>query len=242
MAYLKKSCVQNTITNERPTIEPLEPFAGEWLQAAGEYRTAEGKVQRAATTIGPQYGTLEPDLVKEAAREAVRGVGFDVLIVCGFALHPHVAEETRRYGNLTVLTRGMNPDLLMGDGLLRKTGAANLFMVFGEPDLEVKTLPAGKLQVELRGLDVYDPTTHELRNNSTGDVACWFIDTSYNGESFSSATLTSREPISPVLGTARAGANEIAYDYLVVALGADLAPDAIPGREARLAAAFPEIK
>jgi adenine-specific DNA-methyltransferase len=134
--------------------------------------------------IGPQYGTVGTDLVKDAAREAVNGVGFDVLIVCGFALDPHVSEETRRYGKLAALTARMNPDMLMGDGLLKKTGAANLFMAFGEPDLEVKTLPDGQLQVDLRGVDVHDPTTQEIRNNSTDQVACWFIDTSYNGESF----------------------------------------------------------
>jgi adenine-specific DNA-methyltransferase len=92
--------------------------------------------------------------------------------------------ETRRYGKLTVLTPRMNPDMLMGDGLLKRTGAANLFMVFGEPDLDVKTLADGRVQVELRGLDVYDPTTQEIRNSSTEEVACWFIDTSYSGESF----------------------------------------------------------
>jgi adenine-specific DNA-methyltransferase len=184
LAYLKKSGVQNTVKQERLMLDPLEPYPGEWIQAAGEYRAPDGKVQRVAVTIGPQYGTVGPDLVKEAAKEAVRGVGFDLLIVCGFALDPHVSEETRRYGKLTVLTPRMNPDLLMGDGLLKKTGAANLFMVFGEPDLEVKTLPDGQLQVELRGVDVYDPTTQEIRNNSTDEVACWFIDTSYNGESF----------------------------------------------------------
>jgi adenine-specific DNA-methyltransferase len=181
---LRKSGVQNTIKQERLTFDRLEPFAGEWIQAAGEYHTAGGKAQRVAVTIGPQYGTVGPDLVKEAAKEAVRGVGFDLLIVCGFALDPHVSEEVKRYGKLTVLTPRMNPDMLMGDGLLKKTGAANLFMVFGEPDLDVKTLPSGKIQVELRGLDVYDPTTQELRNNTTDQVACWFIDTSYNGESF----------------------------------------------------------
>jgi adenine-specific DNA-methyltransferase len=165
-------------------FDRLDPYAGEWIQAAGEYRTADGKTQRVAVTIGPQYGTVGPDLVKEAAKEAVCGVGFDLLIVCGFALDPHVSEETKRYGRLTVLTPRMNPDMLMGDGLLKKTGAANLFMVFGEPDLEVQTLADKRIQVTLRGLDVYDPTTHEIRSNSTDEVACWFIDTSYIGESF----------------------------------------------------------
>lgn len=184
LEYLKKSGVQNTVKQERLTFDRLEPYAGEWVQAAGEYRTADGKTQRVAVTIGPQYGTVGPDLVKEAAKEAVRGVGFDLLIVCGFALDPHVSEETKRYGKLTVLTPRMNPDMLMGDGLLKKTGAANLFMVFGEPDLEVKTLLDKRIQVILRGVDVYDPTTQEIRSNSTDEVACWFIDTSYNGESF----------------------------------------------------------
>jgi adenine-specific DNA-methyltransferase len=81
----------------------------------------------------------------------------------------------------------MNPDLAMDTAdqkLLKSTGAGNLFMVFGEPDLELRTLPDGKLQVELHGLDVYDPTTGEIRSSSTDDIACWFIDTDYNEESF----------------------------------------------------------
>ena len=122
--------------------------------------------------------------MKEAAKKAVEGVGFDVLIVCGFAFDPHVSEEAKRYGNLTVLPTRMNPDLAMGDELLKKTGAGNLFMVFGEPDLSVDRQPDGKYKVILRGLDVYDPTTGEIRSNTTDDIACWFIDTNYDGESF----------------------------------------------------------
>ncbi len=79
----------------------------------------------------------------------------------------------------------MNPDLSMGDELLKKTGAGNLFMVFGEPDVTVETLDAdGNLRVHLNGLDVYDPTTGAIRSSSTDDIACWFIDTNHDGESF----------------------------------------------------------
>ena len=133
------------------------------------------------------------------------------MIVCGFAFDPHVAEEAKRYGNLVVLPCRMNPDLAMGDELLKKTGAGNLFMVFGEPDVEIRETDGpqiaqmgadGKkkttkknlrksassadvhLEVEIRGVDVYDPTTGEIRSSSTDDIACWFIDTNYNGESF----------------------------------------------------------
>ena len=57
-------------------------------------------------------------------------------------------------------------------------------MVFGEPDVDVRKGKDGKLTVEIKGLDVYDPTTGEVRNSSTKDIACWFLDTDYNGESF----------------------------------------------------------
>jgi adenine-specific DNA-methyltransferase len=137
-----------------------------------------------AICIGPEHGTVGPELVKEAAKEAVKGVGFDLLIVCGFAFDPHVSEEAKRFGKLTVLTARMNPDLTMGDELLKKTGAGNLFMVFGEPDLDVKKQKDGKVTVEIKGVDVYDPTTGQIRSHSTDDIACWFIDTDYNEESF----------------------------------------------------------
>ena len=78
----------------------------------------------------------------------------------------------------------MNPDLAMGDELLKKTGAGNLFMVFGEPDIEIERRRTASCVVEIKGLDVYDPTTGEIRSTSTDDIACWFIDTDYNGESF----------------------------------------------------------
>jgi adenine-specific DNA-methyltransferase len=57
-------------------------------------------------------------------------------------------------------------------------------MVFGEPDLNISKDTDGQLVVQLRGVDVYDPTTGQIRNSSTDDIACWFIDTNYNGESF----------------------------------------------------------
>ena len=81
-----------------------------------------------------------------------------------------------------VLPARINPDLMMGD-LLKKTKAANLFTVFGEPDVELKHV-GNQLQVELKGVDIFDPTTGEIRSSSTQDIACWFIDSDYNGESF----------------------------------------------------------
>ena len=181
---LRKAGVQNTIKNERLKFDWLDPYAGEWLHAAGEYTEKDGTTRRVAICIGPEHGTVGAELVKEAAKEAVKGVGFDLLIVCGFAFDPHVSEEARRYGKLTVLVTRMNPDLSMGDELLKTTGAGNLFMVFGEPDVDIRKRDDGKVVVEIRGVDVYDPTTGQIRSSSTNDIACWFIDTDYNEESF----------------------------------------------------------
>ncbi|MGA2590918.1 MAG: site-specific DNA-methyltransferase [Bryobacteraceae bacterium] len=180
---LRKAGIKGTDKSQAIKFDRLEALAGEHIHATGEY-TAVGKPQRVAVAIGPEYGTVGPDHIKEAAKEAVRGIGFDLLVVCGFAFDPHVSEEVRRYGKLSVQVVRMNPDLLMGEELLKKTGAGNLFTVFGEPDVDIRRRPDGKLEVEVRGVDVYDPTTQEIRSHSTEDIACWFIDTEYNGESF----------------------------------------------------------
>ncbi|MBE3124081.1 MAG: site-specific DNA-methyltransferase [Acidobacteria bacterium] len=181
---LKAAGVKTTKKGEGIKFLRIDPYAGIWIQAEGEYLGADGKTKRVAICIGPEHGTVAPQLIKEAAKEAVQGVGFDVLVVCGFAFDPHVAEESARYGKLNVMVARMNPDLAMGDELLKKTGSGNLFMVFGEPDIEIKKTKDGKVTVEIKGVDVYDPTTGQVRTNSTEDIACWFIDTNYNGESF----------------------------------------------------------
>ena len=180
---LRKAGVQNTFKNERLKFDRLESHAGAWIHATGDYTNGDGKTRRVAVTIGPEYGTVTPQQVKEAAKEAVSGIGFDILIICGFAFDPHVSEEAKRYGKLTVLPARMNPDLLIGD-TLKNTGAGNLFMIFGEPDIAITRDAESKLVVEVKGVDVYDPTTGQIRSSSTDDIACWFIDTDYNGECF----------------------------------------------------------
>ena len=178
---LRTAGVQNTKKGERLNFMRLDSFAGGYLQASGEYKEA-GKTKRVAVCIGPEHGTVGGDLIREASKEAMQGVGFDLLVVLGFAFDPHINEEIKRYGRLMVLPARINPDLMMGD-LLKKTKAANLFTVFGEPDIAVKKV-GEKIQVELKGVDIFDPTTGEIRSSTTADIACWFIDTDYNGESF----------------------------------------------------------
>lgn len=196
---LRKAGVHNTFKGEDIRFGRLDPYAGTWIQAEGEFTDADDTSRRVAISLGPEHGTVGPDHIKEAAKEAMRGAGFDLLVVCGFAFDPHsgetarefapggngfaVAAEERRLGKLRVLLARMNPDLAMGGDLLKKTGAGNLFMVFGEPDVDIRS--TGKeVEIEIRGVDVYDPTTGVVRSGSTDDIACWFVDTNYNGESF----------------------------------------------------------
>jgi adenine-specific DNA-methyltransferase len=180
---LRVAGVQNTRKDERLRLDNLAAWPGEWINAAGEYTDAEGTNRRVAVSIGPEHGTVGPVQVKEAAKEALRGAGFDMLIVCGFAFDAAVGETGREFGDLTVLPTKMNPDLSIGAGLLKKTGSANLFMIFGEPDVLVTT-EDDLVTVEIRGVDIYDPTSGEVRSSSTDDIACWFIDTDYDQESF----------------------------------------------------------
>ncbi len=220
---LRKAGVQNTKKKERLKFDRLEPYTGVWLHAAGDYTDADGKSKRAAVSIGPEHGTVSPQQVKEAAKEAVKGAGFDILLVCGFAFDPHVTEEAKQYGKLPVLITRMNPDLAMGDDLLKKTGAGNLFMVFGEPDVKIDTTKDGQLIAEVKGVDVYDPTTGEIRNSSVDDIACWFIDTNYNEESFfvrHAYFLGADEPYEKLKRALRAEIDESAWSALYSAKSA----------------------
>lgn len=198
---LRAAGVQNGRRSERLEFEELEPFGGRYIQAVGTRRDAKvGTPERVAIALGPEYGTVSPNLVKAAAQEALRGQGHDLLLVLGFAFDAQALETVeefrpsqngdfavvageRKLGKLPVLLVRMNPDLAMGGELLEKTKAANLFTVFGEPDIEVRHTDAGYV-VEIKGVDVYDPTTGEVRSNNPDEIAMWMIDTEYNGESF----------------------------------------------------------
>jgi len=183
---LKTAGVQNTKKGERLMLENLRAFASRsgLIQFEGRYEE-KGEGKRAAVCIGPEYDTVGYELVRRAAREAADL--FDMLIVCGFAFAPEVDETRLNFGRLTVLKARMNQDLRMADKL-KATGAGNLFVVFGEPDIVIQKRDGGMLQVELRGMDIFDPTTGEVRSSGgkelINDVAAWFIDHDYDEESF----------------------------------------------------------
>lgn len=201
LANLRRAGIQNGRRAERIEFDTLEQYSGSYVQAIGDRKGGLPAAQsRAAIALGPQYGTVSPGFIKAAAKEAIADDSVDLLCVLGFAFDPlsiGVTEEDgvtvvqefasvegeRKLGRIQVLLVRMNADLLMGEDL-KKTGSGNLFTVFGEPDVSVDEVDDGKLQVTLKGIDVYDPSTGEVRSSSRKDIALWMIDTDYNEESF----------------------------------------------------------
>ena len=143
--------------------------------------TRDGRERRAGIFIGPEFGTVTRADLTAAAREASEA-RFDVLIACAFTYDAHASELTR-LGPLAILKARMNPDLHMAEEL-KNTGKGNLFVVFGEPDIDILDEPDGEIRVKVNGIDVFDPATGEIRSDDTKGIACWFIDTDYNEESF----------------------------------------------------------
>ena len=115
--------------------------------------------KRAGIFIGPEFGTVSrPDLIA-AAREAGDS-GFDVLIACAFNYDAHSAEFDK-LGRVPVLKARMNPDLHMGADL-KANGSGNLFVIFGEPDIQIEDAGDGMIRVKVFGVDVFKPQTGEV--------------------------------------------------------------------------------
>jgi adenine-specific DNA-methyltransferase len=183
LEHLKAGGVQTRLKDQRITFDWLEELPGEWIHAEGMRTDGNGNPQSIAISIGQQYDTVGNQWISEAAKEAVRRTPkFDMLIVMGFAFEGYTADETTRMGRLTILPVKMSPELMVRE--LKNTGEGNLFMVFGEPDVEIATNEDGTLCVQLLGVDVYNPKKGLVYSDTPEDIACWFIDTAYNGEAF----------------------------------------------------------
>ncbi len=267
---LSRSGVQQAHKEDRIAFSSLSPWPGHFICAEGRYEES-GKTKRAGIFIGPEFGTVTRSDLVEAARETAES-GFDALVACAFAYEAHTTEFAR-LGAIPVLKARMNPDLHMA-GELKNTGSGNLFVIFGEPDIDIfeagdphpgplpegegersgplpegegersgplpegegersgplpegegersgplpegegevgapsvaprqlprrgsseeSPLPSGErvrvrglrdqLQVRVNGVDVFDPSKGEVRSDGPEGIACWFVDTDYNGESF----------------------------------------------------------
>jgi adenine-specific DNA-methyltransferase len=214
---LKTAGVQQAHKEGRIAFTALTPWPGELVAAEGRYLEGEGAAaveRRAAIFIGPEFGTVtRPDLVA-AAREA-GDAGFDVLIACAFNYEAH-ATEFSKLGRIPVLKARMNADLHMAEDL-KNTGKGNLFVIFGEPDITILPAEGRRVRVKVNGVDVFDPTTGEVRSDGPDGIACWFIDTDYNEESFfvcHAYFLGANDPYGALKTTLKAEIDEAAWATL----------------------------
>jgi adenine-specific DNA-methyltransferase len=217
LEHLKTAGVQQAHKEDKLTFTSLTPWPGDLVCAEGRYiegNAESGSEKRAAIFIGPEFGTVSrPDLVA-AAREA-GDADFDVLIACAFNYDAH-SSEFDRLSRIPVLKARMNADLHMADDL-KNTGKGNLFVIFGEPDIDILPVEGGQVQVQVNGVDVFHPNTGEVRSDGPEGIACWFIDTDYNEESFfvrHAYFLGANDPYRSLKTTLKAEINEEAWAAL----------------------------
>ena len=219
---LRIAGVQQAHKEDKVNFTSITPWPGYYICAEGRYREGNeetGTEKRAAIFIGQEFGTVSrPDLVS-AAREA-GDADFDVLITCAFNYDAH-SSEFNKLGRIPVLKARMNADLHMADDL-KNTGKGNLFVIFGEPDIDIIDAPsdegkAGQIQIKINGVDVFHPNTGEVRSDGAEGIACWFIDTDYNEESFfvrHAYFLGANDPYKSLKTTLKAEINEDAWATL----------------------------
>jgi adenine-specific DNA-methyltransferase len=177
---LRSAGVQQAHKADKIEFDSLAPWPGHYICAEGKYQQGE-TTRRAGIFIGPEFGTLnQPDLVA-AARECA-DAGFDVLVSCAFS-YEAACTGFDKLGRIAVLRARMNADLHMAEDL-KNTGAGNLFVIFGEPDIDLLDTEDGQIQVRVNGVDVFHPQTGEVRSDDADGIACWFVDTDYNEQSF----------------------------------------------------------
>ena len=215
--HLKTSGVQQAHKEDRISFSGIRPWPGELVCAEGTYvegDTDSGAQKRAGVFIGPEFGTVaRPDLV-QAAREAA-DAGFDVLISCAFNYEAY-ASEFNKLGRIPILKARINADLHMADDL-KNTGKGNLFVIFGEPDIDILDTENSQIQVKVNGVDVFHPNTGQIRSDNADGIACWFVDTDYNEESFfvrHAYFLGASDPYKSLKTTLKAEINREAWETL----------------------------
>ena len=183
---LKVAGVQQAHKDDKIDFTSLTPWPGAMICAEGRYNEGETE-RRAGIFIGPEFGTVSRQDLVQAVREAA-DAGFDVVVACAFNYDAHAAEFSK-LGKIPVLKARMNADLHMSEDL-KNNGKGNLFVIFGEPDIsllpetDAKGRETGMLRVKVNGVDVFKPSTGEICSGEADDIACWFVDTDYDEESF----------------------------------------------------------
>lgn len=181
LKQLEVAGVQQRDKESKIVFNSVQGWPGNRICAEGHYQESNDVTRRAAIHIGPEHGTLSRHELVTAALEAGEA-GFDVLITCAFNYDAQTT-EINKLGRLAILKARMNADLHMSDDL-KDSKNANLFVIFGEPDITILKSPQNQIRVQIHGIDIFDPRNGDVRTSNVNDLACWFIDTDYDMESF----------------------------------------------------------
>jgi adenine-specific DNA-methyltransferase len=181
-----EALVDATAPGQRPTLEEATQEAAE---RDGKTLVLSSKL--VAFVFGPENGAVNEGLVWQAAKEA-SAKNYTHLYVTGFAIQPNareLIEKCEQVVGIPATYVQATPDLMMGD-LLKNMRSSQVFSVCGMPEAELRRTKAQgkneppKYEVELLGIDVFDPTTMEVLHRSGEEVPAWFLDTDYNGLCF----------------------------------------------------------
>lgn len=210
---LRTAGVQQAHKEDKINFSSLAPWAGTYICAEGYYQEGD-KAKRVAIFIGPEFGTVQRVDLVAAAKEAA-DAKFDALIACAFSFDAHTTDLTK-IGSLQILKARMNADLHMAADL-KSTGKGNLFVIFGEPDIDLLTEADGQVRIKIKGVDVFKPQSGKVESSNTDEIACWFIDTDYNEESFfvrHAYFLGANDPYDSLKKTLKAEIDEAAWETL----------------------------
>jgi adenine-specific DNA-methyltransferase len=181
--HMKSAGIKNGIRNEQAVFVRVDRLNSGYLHAEGFYNAAKGE-KKAYIHIGPKFGTVSRQAVNEAVKECRKRGDADWLIILGFSFESNIENQnvTTSMGSFEVTKVRMHDDL-MQDGLLKRDKKAASFVTIGEPD--IRPVKQGKaVAVEIRGLDIYDPVTDEVKARDVADIAYWMVDDDYDGSNF----------------------------------------------------------
>ncbi len=191
LEVLRRSPVLHVGSGKIVTLSNVRPPARTLSLAAEAMVERDGEQQSVAFAFGPENGAVSETLVFEAAKEAA-AKRYTHLYVIGFAIQPHargLIEHAAEAMDIPATYIQATPDLLMGD-LLKTLRSSQIFSVCGLPDVELQKVDpisggtTPRFEVELKGLDVFDPVTMENESEPGSDVPAWFLDSDYNGLCF----------------------------------------------------------
>jgi adenine-specific DNA-methyltransferase len=192
------AAVQSPTTDHRPLTTDTSPAPSPAAspESAPRPSTLDPSAcaeRKAYLHIGPKFGTVSKQAVTDAIKACRDRRDGDWLLILGFAFESGLSDVTTRdFGSFQVSLVRMHDDLLQ-QGLLKRDKKAASFVTIGEPDIGLSQVAAGRrtadderplMQVEIRGLDIYDPIRDEVKSRDVHDIAYWLLDDDYDGSNF----------------------------------------------------------